>query len=152
MSTAKNRLGLFLDKDICLDSYYVTDGESIFNHHLESGQSNISLKGKKVYAIIDENTMSSAEYIFALGLKKAYDCILIGQPTMGLSGQCKIYNIDNLGELRVTTKKYINCNGTYVSNIKPDYTVVSDIGSICNGIDTQLNYIIDKETKRIVQD
>lgn len=145
ISIAKQNLALFLNEQVCIDYYNVLNRLRAYNHTIEPIKGNVGIEEKKIYVLVNENTMSSAEYIFTLGLKKAYNCIIVGQETMGLCGECKTFNIINKGVLRITTQKYIDFNNNYISSVEPDVFIDRDIDNIVNGIDQQLKYIIDRE-------
>lgn len=147
VSNAKKSLGHFLEQSVTIEEYQATDGKEFYRYTIQPVQNGKGIHDKRIYVLMNENTMSSAEYIFILGLKQAYQCELIGQTTMGLSGQCKLFEIGEFGILSVTTKKYIKRNGDSLRPLVPDCIVDMKLEDLIAGKDTQLQYILTKEGK-----
>lgn len=89
---------------------------------------NSYIKDKNIYLYVNENTMSSAEFIFARALKVSESCVIIGRETFGFSGQAKQIVLAPDLVLTVTVKRYIDrmTSKEIKQGIKPDYYVTSD--------------------------
>lgn len=94
---------------------------------INSNQNDV-FKGKKIVIFQNGNTMSSSEFIFITGLKAALGCnvTIIGEQTMGMSGQASVHKIGNEGLLYLTEKRYFTENNIEVTQgIQPD--IIPDI-------------------------
>ncbi|HDR7339632.1 TPA: hypothetical protein QCX11_005872, partial [Bacillus anthracis] len=107
----------------------------------------ISLFSKRKFFILcNGGTASSAEFIFLKGLLLSNeDLTIIGEQTAGLSGQAKIFTIDEKDIIQVTTKKFLSRQGKEIKEgIQPDYTVIPLICDIINNKDTLLNFCLER--------
>lgn len=90
---------------------------------------NFVLKDKNIMVFINQNTMSSSEYIFAAGLRAAYksEVLFVGEETYGLSGQASVHKIGTDCVLYLTEKRYFTYDGKEVlKGIEPDYFIKSN--------------------------
>lgn len=118
---AKQFLSLFLEKTIRLpykilkkngDSYFLLEQNIIGRN---------CYKNVKVIILINEFTMSSSEYVIALGAKYfVKNSILIGEKTAGISDQALIFPLDEKIDFQLTVSKYIELDNSIKEGIEPD--------------------------------
>lgn len=144
INEAKELVSLIIDNDVELD-YMVkkrNNNEHVCEKIMISSKSLECFRNKKVFVLCNENTMSSAEYIFLKSLildnkvKK-----IIGTQTAGLSGQAKVYSLVDDCVLQVTNTKYLDSNDMEIKlGICPNIKVNNKISDFIEHIDTQLVY------------
>lgn len=125
ISNAKEIVSHFSDSTIDLGySILIKDGNTV--QQTIHGKENL-LKNKKVSLFINEFTMSSAEFIFALGLIcSKNDVTIFGRKSAGMKNQAKIFEINNKLLLQVTVKKYVNFKNSFSEGIIPDVYVKNE--------------------------
>ena len=93
------------------------------------------LQNKRFFVFVNENTASAAEYVFANGLKLACSdrTIIVGKKTVGLSGQARVYAINEQTLLNVTVKRYFDIFGNELqSGIIPDIEIDNSLDILQN--------------------
>ncbi|HDR4764658.1 TPA: S41 family peptidase [Bacillus thuringiensis] len=150
VSEAKQILSFIISKNIHMDYKIIqrTEGESKFkvsSIQVTSNQISFFLN-RKLFILCNSGTASSAEFIFLKGLLLSnQDITIVGEKTAGLSGQAKIFTIDENEIIQVTTKKFISRQGKEIKEgIQPDYTVIPLISDVINNRDTILNFVLKK--------
>lgn len=76
--------------------------------------------------IANENTASSAEFIFIEGLLKSFgeNVKIIGRTTQGISGQAAVLKVNEDVVLNMTVKRYYHKKGSELNlGYRPDYDV-----------------------------
>ncbi len=150
ISEAKQILSFIISKDIQMDYKIIQHAEEEKKFKVSSIQvtsNQISLFSKRKFFILcNGGTASSAEFIFLKGLLLSNeDLTIIGEQTAGLSGQAKIFTIDEKDIIQVTTKKFLSRQGKEIKEgIQPDYTVIPLICDIINNKDTLLNFCLER--------
>lgn len=144
VGNAKKVVSDLIYNDVIISQYEVIDKRNRVYYHINPTKNGVNLNHYKIYILINANTMSSAEYIFTLAMQKAYNCILVGEGTMGMSGECQDYKLHSYGNLKVTTKKYV-CGDEIVKGIVPQVLVRQNIDALINHKDEQLEYILSME-------
>lgn len=128
VEVAQNAAALFLKEDVELNYNIMLEDRTLKRRVIKKNLSPYIDK-KKIYVFINENTMSSAEFIFASALKHSCnDAVFIGKNTFGLSGQAKQILLEQELMLTITVKRYLNSkNGQeIVEGIDPDYYIQED--------------------------
>lgn len=77
----------------------------------------------RIYVFVNENTASTAEYIFLEGIIQSFQgkVKVIGRRTQGTSGQAAVYRVSENVFLNVTIKRYYNAGGEELKfGFKPD--------------------------------
>lgn len=104
---AKELASFVIDEKIQLD-YEVLDAKGFREQYEIDSRKMPELSHKRMFLFVNQNTQSSAEYIFARALKLSNEnIIIVGNTTAGLSGQAKEYIINDRYMLSVTTKRYV---------------------------------------------
>ena len=134
--------GTLLNDEVQIEDYYVYDGDKKYRQIVKPISDNNHIAGKKVFILMNEYTMSSAEYIFVLAIKKAFKGITIGKKTMGMRGQCMQYALGDIGRISVTTKKYLLEDGEYIDRLIPDVEVLDTIDDMLGGCDASINTVM----------
>lgn len=108
VDVAKELVSYMIDQDIKLD-FEAENKEGLREQYVVNSRYQKELEGKKLSLLINENTQSSAEYLFARALKLAHPNLeIIGTETAGLSGQAKEFFIDQKYLLTITTRRYVD--------------------------------------------
>jgi len=97
---------------------------------------------KRMYVLINEHTMSSAEYVFALIAKCYLGATLVGCQSAGISGQAQMFTINKAIPLKITATKYIGSDMRELRvGVMPDIVVLRDIEALRMNEDKQLAYL-----------
>lgn len=136
-------LSYLISKDLFIDDYYV-----ITNYHEKYieiiSKGNKSFADKMIVILINEHTMGCAEYIFAHSLAKYMNAYTVGTPTLGISGDSELYNINKTIPLSITTTKYISPQTDELKQgLIPNYIVEQTIDDIINKRDVQLRFAMN---------
>ncbi|MRC18872.1 hypothetical protein GH866_25165 [Bacillus thuringiensis] len=150
ISEARQILSSIISKDIHMDYRIIQHAEvknkfEVSSIQIISSQIPFFFK-RKFFVLCNSDTASSAEFIFLKGLVLSNeDLTIIGEQTAGLSGQARIFTIDEKDTLQVTTKKFVNKHGKEIKEgIQPDYKVFPLISDIINNEDTLLNFCLNR--------
>lgn len=136
---AEKILSLLIKNDVVMP-YHIVDRDMRYDSNVIKAFQHDNIKDKNIYVFINRYTMSSAEYILALGLKTANDSkvTLVGEKTAGSTGQAKVFKISDECLLYVTTKRYYKCDEQELKEgISPDI----ELGIVTNGDISKDNYI-----------
>ena len=128
INEAESLVSAIAETDIEYDYYVRSRDEDKHIKFVKSEQDSF-FSGKRMCILMDENTASSAEFVFIKGLRISNPRImLIGETTAGSSGQAKNFLIDNETVLLVTLRRYIDkeSNRELTSGIEPDHRIGSD--------------------------
>lgn len=123
---AKEWVGHFAQSKSIIKEYKIISREDVSVQIVEPKVPFIDLSKKDIYIVVNGQTMSSAEYVFLLGMKNLYKCVVVGAETLGMSGECRVYTIVDRGVLRITTKKYDFLNKQLERGIPPDLLLNSN--------------------------
>ena len=147
VNEATELASLMIYNDIELDYKVVkrVNNKYLSERHIIKGTQLECFRNKKLFVLCNENTMSSAEYIFLRSLKLSnIKTKIIGTQTAGLSGQAKLYSLIDNCELQITNTRYFDFNDKELTTgVCPDIKVQSNIIDILNNIDTQLMYCMN---------
>lgn len=118
---AKKFLSLFIDETIILP-YKILKKKGNSYYSLEQKVIGKGIyKNKNIIVLVNEFTMSSSEYIVALGVKKFIKSgILIGNKTAGILDQALIVPLNEKLDLQLTVSKYIELDNSLRTGIEPD--------------------------------
>ena len=128
INEAESLVSAIAETDIEYD-YYVRSRDEDKQIKFVKSEQDSFFSGKRMCILMDENTASSAEFVFIKGLRISNPRImLIGETTAGSSGQAKNFLIDNETVLLVTLRRYIDkeSNRELTSGIEPDHRIGSD--------------------------
>ena len=128
INEAESLVSAIAETDIEYD-YYVRSRDEDKQIKFVKSEQDSFFSGKRMCILMDENTASSAEFVFVKGLRISNPKImLIGETTAGSSGQAKNFQIDNETVLLVTLRRYIDkeSNRELTSGIEPDHRIGSD--------------------------
>ena len=128
INEAESLVSAIAETDIEYD-YYVRSRDEDKQIKFVKSEQDSFFSGKRMCILMDENTASSAEFVFVKGLRISNPKImLIGETTAGSSGQAKNFLIDNETVLLVTLRRYIDkeSNRELTSGIEPDHRIGSD--------------------------
>lgn len=132
-----------ISKDLFIDDYYaITNYNEKYIEIIPKG--NKSFADKMIVILINENTMGCAEYIFARSLVKYMNAYTVGTPTLGISGDSELYNINKTIPISITTTKYISPQTDELKQgLIPDYIAEQTIDDIINKRDVQLRFAMN---------
>lgn len=128
INEAESLVSAIAETDIEYD-YYVRSRDEDKQIKFVKSEQDSFFSGKRMCILMDENTASSAEFVFIKGLRISNPGImLIGETTAGSSGQARNFMIDNETVLLVTLRRYIDkeSNRELTSGIEPDHRIGSD--------------------------
>ncbi|MNU70810.1 Peptidase family S41 [compost metagenome] len=149
MKEASEVASLFLEEDIRLGYQIVTPDDTGVPAPpvipVIQGKKRVRLHRKRIYLLFDENTMSSAEYVFLKSLIAAYpNAVTVGHESAGLSGQAKIFHLPQQeAVIQVTCRRYVDQDMREIKQgITPNRNIALHMADYLLGIDTQLQYCI----------
>lgn len=84
-------------------------------------------KNYPIVVLVDINSASASE-VLAGALQQEYKAYIIGTRTFGKGTVQELNNLEGIGEYKITTKKWLTPNGTWVEGvgIQPDLEVLLD--------------------------
>lgn len=105
----------------------------------------LPLKFQKIIILVNEFTMSSAEFIFLRALKDSDSNIkVIGNQTCGMMNSACVYTLFDGAKVQITTAKYLDDRKHEIlqAGIVPHIQIDNTKQFLTDGIDDQLNYAL----------
>ncbi len=137
-----NSVSLFLDKSLYL-------GKKVNKINGEKNVKNIiitpignNLKFEKILVLVDNFTMSSAEFIFLRAVSKCKNVTIIGEKTAGIVHGTNRFVINKNYLLNLTTCKYYDEKGDLLKSVGavPDIIISETLDDIKNSVDYVLDF------------
>lgn len=135
--------GRLLSQDYMIREFYVLTKDCRLQYTIK-GRASFPDLMRDTIVLIDDTTMSSAEYILATSLIGGLMGISVGVATPGASGESKSFLINGNIPLTITSKRYLDAKSNMIlyKGIRPDYYVANNINEIMHGIDRQLEFAV----------
>ena len=121
LTAVENMLSLFMDKTHII---YQTEKKDTIEKFYSKGKNN---KTYKIVILQNEGSASASE-IMSSALKEQLDAYIIGKASYGKGTVQQLYNTNDIGQYKFTTKKWLTSKGVWINEVgvKPDLEIELD--------------------------
>lgn len=121
LTAVENMLSLFMDKTHII---YQTETKDTIEKFYSKGKNN---KTYKIVILQNEGSASASE-IMSSALKEQLDAYIIGKASYGKGTVQQLYNTNDIGQYKFTTKKWLTSKGVWINEVgvKPDLEIELD--------------------------
>lgn len=143
VNETKQLVSAIVSRDVNLDYRILSRSSLCDKYESIVSHQNEMFRDKQFFIICNENTMSSAEFVFIGGLRAGVPGIkIVGRKTAGFSGQAKTFVLNTGDVLQLTTKRYVGVTGMELSDgYSPDIVVNYSIDDVVNNKDKDMEII-----------